>query len=183
MRIVAGKYRGRSLVSAKNQSIRPTTNKIKEYIFNILRDQVEGAQVLDLFSGAGSLGLEALSRGAAEATFVDNTPNSLRILKKNIDNLNISEPTTTLCRDAIRFLKTNKKTFDIVFADPSYKWKSFDQLMPLVFNPPTLAEHGLFVLESEMGHTIDWETEEYAVYRQKKFDRCYITFLSRRGSE
>ena len=183
MRIVAGKYRGRVLVSSKDQSIRPTTNKIKEYIFNILRDRVEDARVLDLFSGAGSLGLEALSRGAAEATFVDNTPNSLRILKKNISHAKIAEPTTTLCRDAIRFLKTNTHTYDIIFADPSYRWKSFDQLMPLIFKANTLSETGLFVLESEQEHAITWETEAYTVYRQKKFDRCYITFLSRRGSE
>ena len=141
------------------------------------------AVVLDLFSGAGSLGLEALSRGAARATFVDNTPNSLRILRKNIQHLKVDEPTHVICRDALRFLKSNSETFDIIFADPSYKWRRFDRLMPLIFTPENLAHDGLFVLENEQTHDIEWETDHYTVIRQKKFDRCFITFISRRDSQ
>ncbi|MCB0297631.1 MAG: RsmD family RNA methyltransferase, partial [Calditrichaeota bacterium] len=82
MRIIAGKYKGRQIHASKDQSIRPTTNKIKEYVFDLLGEFVENATVLDVFCGSGSLGLEAVSRGAQNVTFIDNSQTSLRVLRR-----------------------------------------------------------------------------------------------------
>ena len=88
MRIISGKYKGRHLYASKNQSIRPTTDRIKEYIFNILDDFPKDSRVLDLFSGSGNLGIEALSRGANHVTFVDIAHSSMKVLKKNLLRIN-----------------------------------------------------------------------------------------------
>jgi 16S rRNA (guanine966-N2)-methyltransferase len=181
MRIIAGKYKGRQLHSAKDQSIRPTTNKIKEYIFELLGDFVVDAAILDLFCGSGSLGFEALSRGAHNVTFVDNSQDSLRVLRRNIGQLKIDEPVRVLRKDTLLFLKKNKQPFDLIFADPPFKWDKFNDILPLVFKPENLTDYGLFVVESERSHEVNWEGENYEILRQKQFDRSLITFLTRKG--
>ncbi len=180
MRIIAGKYKGRQLQSSKDQSIRPTTDRIKEYIFALLHDYIEDAITLDLFAGSGNLGLEALSRGSRNITFVDNAQTSLRVLRRNLNSLKIEEPFKIVRKDAVQFLKKNKQPFDLIFIDPPYTWTEFDQLMPLLFKPENLSEFGLVVMESEKEQDIKWETDTYTVLRQKPFDRCIITFLSRK---
>lgn len=181
MRIIAGKYKGRQLQSAKDQSIRPTTDKIKEYIFELLDDFILDAVVLDLFCGSGSLGLEALSRGARNAAFVDSSANSLKILRRNIGTLKVEEPLKVIKKDTEQFLKKNKQPFDLIFADPPFKWDKFNDILPLIFKPGNLSEYGLFVVESEKSHEVNWNGDSYEILRQKKFDRSLITFLSRKG--
>lgn len=180
MRIVAGQYRGQTISAGKDQSIRPTTNRIKTYIFDLLGNFVEQAAVLDLFSGAGSLGIEALSRGAESATFVDLSPRSLRISRQNVEKIGIKEQTTFIKSDALKYLQRNTKTYDIIFADPPYTWEKFDQLLSSVFEKQHLTRDGIVVLENEARHHIDWETQDYAVLRQKKFNHCYITLFLRK---
>ncbi len=181
MRIISGKYKGQQIYAARDQSIRPTTDRIKEFIFNVLSDFVLDALVLDLFCGSGSLGLEAISRGAKSATFVDKSQNSLRVLRRNIHQLKIIEPYTVVKKDVLTFLRQNKQPFDLVFADPPFKWNRYIELLPLVFLPENLTEFGIFVLESERTHDIEWETNVYEVIQQKQFDRSLITFFGRKG--
>ncbi len=183
MRIIAGKYKGRRLYSANNQSIRPTTDRIKEFIFNVLGDFVEDCRVLDLFSGTGSLGLEALSRGASQVTFVDNSYHSLKVLRKNLDRVKPLESYDIVRKDVLGFLRKNREPYDLIFADPPFKWGKFIELLPLVFLPENLAEYGIFVLESERTHDIEWETNVYEVIHQKRYDRSIITFFSRKDEE
>jgi len=181
MRIIAGKYKGQQLVTAKDNSIRPTTDRIKEYIFEILGNFVVDGLILDLFAGSGNLGLEALSRGAQSVTFVDKSQNSLRVLRRNLGKLKVAEPTQVIKKDVLTFLRQNKQPYDLIFADPPYKWDRYIELLPLVFLPENLTEFGIFVLESEKAHNIEWETNVYEVLRQKQFDRSIITFLGRKG--
>ncbi len=181
MRIIAGKYKGQQIVAAGNNSIRPTTDRIKESIFNVLGDFVLDARVLDLFSGSGNLGLEALSRGAASVTFVDKSANSLRVLRKNIQKLKVTEPVQVVKKDILAFLRQNKQPFDLIFADPPFKWNRFVELLPLAFLPENLTEFGLVVLESERTHEIEWDTNVYEVIYQKQFDRSIISIFSRKG--
>ena len=181
MRIIAGKYKGRHIYSANDQSIRPTTDRIKEYIFDILSDFVKDTRVLDLFSGTGSLGLESFSRGASQVTFVDISFNSMRVLKKNLSRININENFHITQRSALTFLRQNKEPFDLIFADPPFKWNHYIELLPLTFLQENLSNYGIFVLESERTHEIEWETNIYEILRQKKFDRSLITFFGRKG--
>lgn len=183
MRIIAGKYKGHHLFSAKNQSIRPTTARVKEYIFEILNDYIEDCRVLDLFAGSGNLGLEALSRGAQSVTFVENSFNSIKVLKKNLDHVRIQEPYEVVRKNVLTFLRQNKIPFDLIFADPPYKWDKLIELLPLAFLPENLTEYGIFMLENEKSQTIEWETNIYEIIRQKKFDRTLITFFGRKGIE
>lgn len=181
MRIIAGKYKGRQLVSSRDDTIRPTTDRIKEFIFDVLDEFVLDARVLDLFCGSGSLGLEALSRGAKEVTFVDKNVNSLRVLRKNIATLGVVEGISIRRKDVLGFLRQNREPFDLIFADPPFKWNRYIELLPLVFLPENLTELGIFVLESERTHDIEWETNLYEVVYQKRFDRSIITFFGRKG--
>ena len=183
MRIITGKYKGRQLQSSKDRSIRPTTNKIKEYIFEILGEFTSNARVLDLFSGSGSLGIEAISRGAQAVTFVDISQNSLTILRKNLTAIKVVEPYSIVKRDVIRFLKQNTASFDLVFADPPFKWNQFNEMISLTLKPENLNAEGILVIESEKSHNINWDGENFSVFRQKTFDRSVITFLSREDSK
>lgn len=183
MRIIAGKYKGRHLISAKNRSIRPTTDRVKEYIFSILEDYIKECRVLDLFAGTGSLGLESLSRGAIKVTFVDNSYQSIKILKKNLMRVKVQEPYTIIQKNALTFLRQNKEPFDLIFADPPFKWGHYIELLPLSFLKENLTEFGIFVLESERTHEIEWETNIYEVIRQKKYDRSLVTFFGRKESK
>ncbi len=181
MRIISGKYKGRHLYSSKNQSIRPTTDRIKEYIFDILNDFIRDCRVLDLFSGSGSLGIESLSRGASHVTFVDIAHSSIKVLKKNLNRIPIQDHLDIIQKNSLTFLRQNRQSYDLILADPPFKWNHYYELLPLAFLRENLSEYGIFVLESERTHEIEWDTNVYEVIRQKKFDRSLITFFGRKG--
>src|ERR1700753_2948061 len=112
MRIIGGKYKGHHLTSFQASHIRPTNDRGKESLFNIWQADVEDARVLDLFSGTGNLGIEALSRGAREVTFVDKNRKSIEILKKNLEKLRVDEPHKIVMKDALSFLKQETEPYD-----------------------------------------------------------------------
>lgn len=120
MRVITGSARGRRLISPEGYEVRPTTDKVKESIFNIIQFQLEDATVLDLFAGSGQLGIEALSRGAAKAVFVDSSKKSLEVVKKNIELCRFQSESIAHLGDSIAFLKSCRQIFDIVFLDPPY---------------------------------------------------------------
>lgn len=123
MRIIAGRLRGRRLFSPKTRRIRPTAGKVREALFSILGQRVEGARVLDLFAGTGALGLEALSRGAQDAVFVEADPSAARLLKRNIESLGLDAACRVVVADVFRALgiiSGERGSFDIVLLDPPY---------------------------------------------------------------
>lgn len=122
MRVIGGEYRGRKLISPKGKNIRPTSDRMRETIFNILSHSsrsFEGANILDAFAGTGAMGIEALSRGAAKATFFDKDRSSLQLVKKNIDLLGISDKSTLKYVTAPNFLPTHT-AYDFIFLDPPF---------------------------------------------------------------
>lgn len=129
MRVISGKYKGHALASFKADHIRPTTDFVKETIFNILAFHLDQAVVLDLFSGTGSLGIEALSRGAKRVHFVDLHPKSLSILKSNLEKLKITEDFQITKSDVLKFLKGRVTNEDIVLIDPPFTEKMADLVM------------------------------------------------------
>ena len=120
MRVITGQARGRRLISPEGYDVRPTTDKVKESLFNIIQFRLDGASVLDLFAGSGQLGIEALSRGAEKAVFVDSSRKSLDVVKKNIELCRFSSQAQTFLCDAAAFLRTTKEKFDVVILDPPY---------------------------------------------------------------
>jgi 16S rRNA (guanine966-N2)-methyltransferase len=122
MRVIAGQWGGRRLQAPPGAATRPTADRVREALFSVLGARVEGARVLDLFAGSGALGIEALSRGAAEATFVDSAPAAIRALKANLDALGAEAKVRR--DDARRFLRaasTAGRYYDLVFLDPPYR--------------------------------------------------------------
>ncbi len=147
MRIIAGKYRGRALASFRGQEIRPTADRVKESLFQILSARLANARVLDLFCGSGALGLECLSRGAREAVFNDVSEECLAVLKKNLAALGES------CR-AYRLgyedcLKSVTGTFELIFCDPPYREDCMGRALALIKERRLLSGGGLVIFESE----------------------------------
>ncbi|MBO5395354.1 MAG: 16S rRNA (guanine(966)-N(2))-methyltransferase RsmD [Clostridia bacterium] len=120
MRVITGQARGRRLISPEGNDVRPTTDKVKESLFNIIQFRLAGACVLDLFAGSGQLGIEALSRGAEKAVFVDSSRKSLDVVKKNIELCKFTSQAQTFLLDAAAYLRMTSEKFDVVILDPPY---------------------------------------------------------------
>ena len=120
MRVITGTARGRVLRTLEGEDVRPTTDRVKEAVFSIIQFEIEGRRVLDLFAGSGQLGIEALSRGAASATFVDMSKDSLSTVKYNLEHTKLGDNAKVVQTDALSFLKLTRDRFDIVFLDPPY---------------------------------------------------------------
>jgi 16S rRNA (guanine966-N2)-methyltransferase len=130
MRIVAGKFGGRDLTSPSDSRVRPTAEHVRAALLDILRDEVRDARVLDLFAGTGALGLEALSRGARSADFVEFRPSSLHALRANIAALRVRDRTRVFKRDALPWAaQLHEGSYDIAFADPPYESRMLDRLI------------------------------------------------------
>ncbi len=132
MRVIAGQFKGHVLVTFKSNHIRPTTDFVKETIFNIISFQLKDAEVLDLFSGTGSLGIEAISRGVQSVHFVDSHPKSISILKENLDKLKIISGYKITKRDVLQFLKTRVTNENIILIDPPFTEKMADQVLTIL---------------------------------------------------
>lgn len=146
MRIIAGKHRALKLAPVCG-GVRPTPDRVKESLFQILSERIRGARVLDLFAGSGALGLESLSRGAAEAVFNDISADSLAVVKKNLAAA--GEKGTLLNRSYETCLKTVGGKFDLIFCDPPYSEHYTDEILRLIAERDLLNADGLAVCESE----------------------------------
>ena len=183
MRVISGIYKGRKLKSSNNLNIRPTTDRVKEYIFNILQDFPSNKMVVDLFSGSGSLGIEAISRGAREVHFVDNSNESLNVLKKNIQTLQVpANCHHIILSDAIKFAEKNKTYFDLYLLDPPFNYPPLQHLMDRLFENEIITGKSMAVLEHEISNPINDFSNLYEIIKQKKFGRSIISFLIKKGN-
>jgi 16S rRNA (guanine966-N2)-methyltransferase len=148
MRIVGGKYRGRTFTPNKSFTARPTTDLAKEALFNILTNRFDFSElkILDLFAGTGSIGYEFLSRDASEVTFVEKNPLHVRFIREVVDKLKI-ENARIISDDAFRFIRFTKYKFDIVFADPPYDFPFIAEIPPAVTESGILNQEGILILE------------------------------------
>jgi len=154
MRIISGRSKGKKILAPKDLSTRPLKDLTKESIFNVILHsnkfniKLEGSNILDLFSGVGSFGLECLSRGTASLTFVENYKNVLPVLKKNISNLNYQKNTLIIEHDILGQLNFNnfRNKFDIVFMDPPYKEKNLSKLITNIIETKILNQNGIIII-------------------------------------
>jgi len=144
IRIIAGSFKSRHLKTGKDRTIRPTQDRVKEVMFSILVN-IEGQHVVDLFAGTGNLGFEAISRGAAHCTFVENSRQSIEIIRSNATLLSVQDQIDIFTIDAIRFLQ-NPQSSDLYFADPPYRFPKMEQLFDSFLR---LTEGATIVLEAE----------------------------------
>jgi 16S rRNA (guanine966-N2)-methyltransferase len=168
MRIIAGNYRGRILASPRDRSVRPTTDRAKQTIFDILANRVEfeGLSVLDLFAGTGSLGLEAISRGVASVTFVDSSRDSLALLRKNVEALGCQDRCTDYQADVFWYLKNIRRQFDLVFVDPPYKLENIGSLPRTIYEAGVLKPRTYVVMEHSRESVIDLDENVYEIERR-----------------
>ncbi len=176
MRIISGKYRGRVLSGFKGDNIRPTADRVKESLFNILSSGVAGARVLDMFCGSGSLGLECISRGASFVHFNDISKDSLAVLKKNL--IKIDGNYTVTNSDFSCCIKAGDK-YDLIFIDPPYASDAGIKALRLIADGKNLSENGIAVYERD--RSFDGEISGLKKYDERKYGKTYITLFIRSG--
>ena len=177
MRIIAGDHRGRKLAQVPGDHIRPTSDRIREALFNILGPFVRGARVLDLFAGTGALGLEAMSRGAQNAVFVDASPASCGAIKENIQRCHLEDATQIKQSKAADFVFTDR-VFDLVFMDPPYHKGLIPPILGNEDFVKSLSPEAIVVVEQDAKEDKLRSFEGLDIYRQKKYSRTLISFIT-----
>lgn len=181
MRIIAGEAGGRRLATPKGTHIRPVLDQVKESIFNILFD-VQNLRVLDLFAGTGSIGLEAVSRGAGKAVFVDNDREAISIIRENIKRCRFEKKTNLVPRHidiAIKMLSKKNEKFDLIFIDPPYLKGLVVSTINKVFESGLLAEDGLIITEHHPKEPVRNLAKGIEISDQRKYGQTMITFLKK----
>lgn len=173
-RIIGGCWRGRRLAFPSAPLLRPSSDRVRETLFNWLATPIVGARCLDLFAGSGALGFEALSRGAQYVTFVEQDVSVGRQLAQNISALEATN-SELLVQDALDFLKQHHgQAYDIVFLDPPFRQDFFAKLFPLLENNQILAKHGLLYVEAEHPLTVNTFSADWVLSKQKQAGKvCY----------
>jgi 16S rRNA (guanine966-N2)-methyltransferase len=181
MRIISGKYKGQLLNQFSADHIRPTTDRVKETLFNILQNDLPGARVLDLFAGTGNLGLEALSRGAEEVIFVESHPKSLEIIRKNLKKLQVSEVFQIVNKDVLRFLEGPfEREFDVIFADPPFTKQMADEVMTLACQSALFGDKTIMAIESARREKLEQRYGDIVQSDQRIFGDKILSFFVRR---
>ncbi|AFM42547.1 RNA methyltransferase, RsmD family [Desulfosporosinus acidiphilus SJ4] len=156
MRIIAGEMRGRILKAVEGMMTRPTSDKVKGAIFNVLGDRVQDARVLDLFSGTGNLAFEALSRGAREAVLVEKSHNAHNVIRENMDRLGIGSKTKVLLVDAFKYLENNPdEVFNLIFLDPPYHKDLAAKSLAVLSCSSNLETNGVIIAETAKDEQLD----------------------------
>ncbi|PIV23264.1 MAG: 16S rRNA (guanine(966)-N(2))-methyltransferase RsmD [Deltaproteobacteria bacterium CG03_land_8_20_14_0_80_45_14] len=181
MRIISGTSRGRKLVTPRNHFLRPTSDRVKESLFNILREEMGGKVVLDLFAGTGNLGIEALSRGAKKAIFVEKGRQALRLIQRNLTQFGLEEQSEILPKDANRaigILKQRGECFDLIFMDPPYEKGLIQKtLMQLNFHQ-IYHKDSILVIEHNRREPLPYIMDGWNLIRQRRIGDTVISFLT-----
>ncbi len=179
MRIIAGKYKSRRLKLPKKKSIRPTMDRVKETLFNVIGQDISGKHVLDLCAGCGSLGFEALSRGAQSVCFVDNDPSAIQCIKHNAELLKAEDLVTIIKKSVlivVPLLKSRNKIFDYILFDPPYRGILTKKTLMKLNQFDILAPCGKIIIEHSAHENIT-ELERFEYIMSKEFGETRLTFL------
>ncbi|HAI86512.1 MAG TPA: 16S rRNA (guanine(966)-N(2))-methyltransferase RsmD [Firmicutes bacterium] len=182
MRVIAGRARGRPIACPKGRSTRPTSDRVRESLFAIIGQRVQGSRVLDLFAGCGSLGIEALSRGADMCVLVDCDRRACRVITHNLQTLGLEKQALVVCTDAVGSIRQTRggvsenAPYDLVFADPPYALGIAESLLLHIDNPQLLAGDGVFVVEHSS--RADWPARfgRLEQARQERYGDSKISF-------
>ena len=177
MRVISGSARGLKLLSLNSLATRPTLDRVKEAMFSILTPYLASASVLDLFAGSGALGIEALSRGADKAVFVDNSNAAMDIIKKNASSARVSAKASFALSSAEDYLKKSSLKFDIVFLDPPYAAALYKPSLDLIASKALLNEGGVIVLEWDSALPRPDIPLDFSLLKERKYGRVMLTFL------
>ena len=181
MRVITGTARGRRLKELSGLETRPTTDRVKEGLFNIIQFDIEGRRVLDLFAGTGQLGIEALSRGAASAVFVDMRREAARLVEGNLRLTGLAENARVVCGDALAYLGTVQEKADIVFLDPPYGSGLLKKALQQIETFDILRENGIIICESDAAAPMEEMSPPYRFHRTYRYGRVRLTVYRREG--
>ncbi len=178
MRIISGTRRGQKLMEFEGMSIRPTTDRVRESIFNLIQEYIFESKVLDLFGGSGALSFESLSRGAKSAVIVDMDQKSIKVIRENAEKLRFLDKATILNKSAEDYLNSTKEKFHIVFLDPPYNKGFIKPVIESIYEKNILEDDGIIVLESD--HIDEHgEFEGLSIVKQKRYGRTFVTIYQR----
>ncbi len=181
MRVISGKARGKKLVSLEGINTRPTLDRVKEALFNIIQFDIPGKKVLDLFAGSGALGIEAISRGAETATFCDNSIDAIQVIKTNIENTKCTDKSVVLQKDyllALNYLAKSKQKFDLIFLDPPYRTDFSDKAIEKILELDLLSKEGIIILETDDANKEETiKKEDIQIFDKRIYGRVILIFI------
>ena len=183
MRVITGSARGRRLKELEGMETRPTTDRVKEGLFNVLQFDIEGRKVLDLFAGTGQLGIECLSRGAASAVFVDRRPDAAALTRENLKFCDLTDRSRVVAGDSMEFLKVAREKYDLIFLDPPYAADLLEQALTAIASFDICREHGIIVAESALETALPALAPPYTLYREYRYGKIKLTVYHRGGNE
>ena len=179
MRVITGIARGRKLKELPGLETRPTTDKVKESVFNIVQFDIEGRRVLDLFGGTGQMGIEALSRGAASCTFVDLRKEAAAVIRDNLSHTGLAERGKVVQGDYLAFLTGCREKFDLIFLDPPYGTGMLEKALEMIAKIDIVTEHGIIVCESAAEAALPELAPPYQKGRDYRYGKIKITLYHR----
>lgn len=180
MRIISGCRRGHKLIEFEGMDVRPTTDRVKEAIFNLIQGHVSGAKSLDMFAGSGALSFEMISRGAEHAWLIDSDRRSAELIRKNIRDLRFDSLCTVVECSCFDFVRSTNEKFDVIFLDPPYNKGFIEPSLRAIVENDILADDGIVVLESD-NTDFKGDTAGLQLLKQKKYGRTYITIYKCAG--
>ena len=184
MRVVAGKARSLQLMTVPGTEVRPTTDRIKETLFNMITNEVPGSRFLDLFAGSGSIGIEALSRGAEHTVFVDKNRSAVQCIRKNLEHVKMSADATVLQMDvlaAISQLEQKKERFDVIFMDPPYDCQLEKDVLLRLADSSIVSDDTLIIVEASLATGFDYlEENGYLVRKDKLYKTNRHVFIEKK---
>ncbi len=181
MRVITGTARGRRLKELKGTDTRPTTDKVKESLFSIIQFEIEGRRVLDLFAGTGQLGIEALSRGASSAVFVDQRNDAVQLVRENLKLCDLTDRAQVVCGEAMAYLSAVREKFDLIFLDPPYADGLAEKALAHIARFDILKPHGIMVAESPLDKTMPQLSAPYTLHREYRYGKIKLTVYRRAG--
>jgi len=175
MRVITGKARGVALKTPEGMQTRPTADRVKEALFSIIQFEIPGARVLDLFGGTGQLGIEALSRGAKSATFVDASDAACKLIKENLRRTKFGDVGSVIRSDYMDFLKRCKEKYQIIFLDPPYAEVFLENALKCITEIDILQSGGIIIAERPLGKELSYEFEGYSRSKDYKYGKVLLT--------
>lgn len=182
MRIITGKARGIKLNTLEGENTRPTSERAKEAVFSMIQFDIEGREVLDLFAGSGQMGLEAVSRGASSATFIDKSKDAAKVIAQNIEKTKLSPSCRLFNSDVNDFIRVTrgKKKYDVVFIDPPYALRAVAPTLKALLEGEMLKPTSIIVCESEETDVFESDptlAERFEIIKRAKYGVAHITIV------
>jgi 16S rRNA (guanine966-N2)-methyltransferase len=182
MRIIGGEHRGRKIEQPGSGATRPTKDRIREAVFNMIAEKVPGARVLDIFAGSGAYGLEALSRGASGAFFIEKDAEAVRIISENIAVLGVGDRAKVIAEEASVALETvkNEEGFDLVFSDPPYGQGMSKNILIMINQYDIVIPSGFVIIEHHMSESLPGTEGSLSICKQKTYGDIRISVFSKK---